>query len=366
MKRRPRRTRAINRTLIVAAIAALGAAGSITVARADTVAMSGVFGFQPDYAKLGLCPCPELKHPVMPWSVPTITRQIEQWANTADAINPTATKRALTYSLSTVGALDYIDQPDAKPIDVWAFGSPETPRKGRDRAEVAPQSRENVTFVVALYDPIADPMSRWNIYAAINERLSTHLHGYDDLDLANPHATYTAPDGSTTLYYAPEVLPMLKSWDWLLSDERMAELDAKYRPRVEAAYDRPVEVPVPSGPEPEALRDNDEEESWSDQKDSSLSEPLDDGESSSETDGGELSTQLESVDQPSTRSSQPHTAPQIEALDTSAPSKDSASSSGQSADDWPKTSSASGSPTAADDDQDAPTDSAESEGGDDE
>ena len=244
---RPSRKQLWDRTMAGMSVGVLAATGLFWAsdARADTVSMKGVLGYQPDYANLGLCPCKPLSHPVMPWSVPTITDRIEQWVETPDSVNPSSPKVALTYSLSTVGALEYLDQPGAKPVQVWAFGSPETPKRD-SRAKVAPESRESVHFVVALYDPIADPMRRWNLYAAINSRLSTHLHGYDDLDLSNPSATYTAPDGSTTLYYAPEVLPMLKWLDGRVTEERMAELDAKYRARIEAAYDRPVKVPAPS------------------------------------------------------------------------------------------------------------------------
>ncbi len=252
--------RQLRRRLMLVGFGGMLAVGSITagVAKADTVSMRGVMGFQPDYQSLGLCPCKPLSHPVMPWSVPTITKRISDWVETPDAVNLGAPKVALTYSLTTVGALDYVDSPGAKPVEVWAFGSPETPKRD-GRAKVAPESRESVHFVVALYDPIADPMLRWNLYAAINSRLSTHLHGYDDLDLSNPSATYTAPDGSTTLYYAPDVLPMLKWREKWTTPERMAELDTKYRPRVEAAYDRPVHVPAPNEPEPELA----EEETWS-------------------------------------------------------------------------------------------------------
>jgi len=364
MKRNPRRINGINRALVrtaaVVTLGALGAAGSIEIARADTVSMRGVMGFQPDYVNLGLCPCKPLSHPVMPWSVPTITDRIEQWANTPDSVNPSSPKVALTYSLSTVGALEYLDQPDAKPVEVWAFGSPETPRKtGRDKVAALSDvpGRKDVTFVVSLYDPIADPMKRWNLYAAINSRLSTHLHGYDELDLSNPSATYTAPDGSTTLYYAPEVLPMLKWREKWTTPERMAELDAKYRPRIEAAYDRPVHVPAPSEPEPELA----EEETWSEPEsgESDDAEPAQDGTPPSDT---EMSTARRSTD-----SQQEMTLSDSSENESLRP--ESATGSSNSTDSWGD--------TESDDDEDAEPsepdasdapsgDSDDNEGGDDE
>lgn len=287
--------RQLRRRLMLVGFGGMLAVGSITagVAKADTVSMRGVMGFQPDYQSLGLCPCKPLSHPVMPWSVPTITDRIEQWANTPDTVNPSSPKVALTYSLSTVGALEYLEEPDAKPVQVWAFGSPETPKRDSKRTVTVSEDRSTVTFVVSLYDPIADKMARWNLYAAINSRLSTHLTGYDDLDLSNPSATYTAPDGSTTLYYAPDVLPMLKWREKWTTSERMAELDAKYRPRVEAAYDRPVHVPAPNEPEPELA----EEETWSEPEsgESDDAEPAPDGTPASDT---EMSTARRSTDSP--------------------------------------------------------------------
>ena len=343
-----------------AAGAVLAGTGTGWVARADTVSMRGVLGFQPDYQSLGLCPCRPLNHPVMPWSVPSIKAEIAQWAETA-TVSPEP-KIALTYSLSTVGVLDYLEEPDAKRVEVWAFGSPETPRKG-DRREVT-ESRETVRFVVALYDPVADKMARWNIYAAINSRMSTHLKGYDNLDLSNPSATYTAPDGSTTLYFAPEVLPMLKWREPFTSPERMAELDAKYRPRIEAAYNRPVKVPAPEVEEPHAdqrdrLRADDgddavpavpedpqgggdvdvdtfpvgEAESGSDQRETSLDESLteeswsDGGESPNETDDGLSQTLSDADDNPSTTSKPPTGTP------VSSPDENSETDGSEAADD---------------------------------
>lgn len=230
------------RLAAIATLSALAAAGGITTARAETATMSGVLGFRPNYAALDLCPCTTISHPTMPWSVPTIANRIEQWADTSAA---TPEPRTLaTYSLSTVGAREYLERDDAKPLQVLAFGSPDTPRKDRDRKITAPEGTR-LTYHVALYDPIADPMARWNLLAAMNSRLSTHLRGYDDLDLDNPDAIYEK-DGVTTKYYAPETLPILQWRKGFTSPERMAELDARYRPRIEAAYDRPVRVPSPS------------------------------------------------------------------------------------------------------------------------
>lgn len=153
-------------------------------------------------------------------------------------------------------------------------------------------------------------------------------------------------DGSTTMYFAPDVLPMLKWREPFTSPERMAELDAKYRPRIEAAYDRPVEVPAPTEEEPDVdqwggLRADDgndavpavseetsgggavdvdphtvrETATGSDRRETSLDESLteeswsDDGESLNETDDGPSQTLSDADDNPSTTSKPPTGTP---------------------------------------------------------
>ena len=71
---RPSRKQLWDRTMAGMSVGVLAATGLFWAsdARADTVSMKGVLGYQPDYANLGLCPCKPLSHPVMPWSVANV------------------------------------------------------------------------------------------------------------------------------------------------------------------------------------------------------------------------------------------------------------------------------------------------------
>ncbi len=133
------------------------------------------------------------------------------------------------------------------------LGSPETPGntypyEGYKGGHGLPQTGnyDNVYFVVREYDGIADaPYDKFNFLALLNASVSTHLAGYEDLDLDNPDAVYVDPKtGAKTLYFRSDVLPILTRIDWLASDEQMAKLDALLRPLIDAAYRRPVVIPA--------------------------------------------------------------------------------------------------------------------------
>lgn len=267
-KLRPSRAQTLNRQLVAIAIGAILAAGGIASSRADTATMSGTFGVAPRYSTItGLCPCTSLRHSVMPTQrgLADMVASIGRWVATPAAASATPQpKRLVSFSASTQGATgwvrDHADEPATRDVEIVAIGSSETPGngwagRGHRGEEGLPTDQgavyDNVTFVVRQYDPIADRAANPNLWSRINEKMSTHVRGYDDIDLDDPDATYVDPvTGSTTKYFRSDVLPMLRWRQRFTSDERMAELDAKYRPRIEAAYDRPVNLEVgPSTPE---------------------------------------------------------------------------------------------------------------------
>ena len=135
------------------------------------------------------------------------------------------------------------------------IASPETPGNGNGLTgsdkksglppEFVSTDGGQVVFVVNQYDVAADRVDdRSNFYAVLNEWMSLSRHlDYEEVDLSSADATYFDPEtGSISYYYRADVLPMLKWRDWFTSDEKMAELDAKYRPLVEAGHDRPGTV----------------------------------------------------------------------------------------------------------------------------
>lgn len=223
--------------------------------------MSGTFGVAPNYSRMSLCPCVELKHSVMPTQrgLADMVKAINTWAAApVQAVAP-APRTLVTYSASTQAATgwirDNVDDPETREVRVVALGSSETPGNGwtgvgHKRESGLPTGEgavyDNVEFVVVQYDPVADKATNPNFWSRINEKMSTHTRGYDDIDLDDPDAVWTDPvTGSTTKYYRSDTLPMLRWRERFTSEERMAELDARYRPRIEKAYDRPVDLESP-------------------------------------------------------------------------------------------------------------------------
>lgn len=275
---RPRTTKKIDRLLLAGAIGALLAAGTMAQADAETATITGTFGVGPKWSTVqNLCPCESVQYSAWPsqggiaGGVQGLEQKLAQVG-----ISPSGIDRVVGYSLGSVVALGYIrDNPEEAQRVRWTLmGSPDTPEgrpsrgPGHRKQNGLPDGDwSNVEFVVKQYDPVTDIQARPNFLASINARLSVHTKGYDGIDLEAPDATYTDPrTGAVTKYYRTDVLPILKGWDWLLNDAQMAKLDAKYRPRVEKAYDRPVDledtddVETPElSEEPAEVSDSDEE-----------------------------------------------------------------------------------------------------------
>lgn len=227
---------------------------------AATATMAGMFNSAPKYTTItsdgqSLCPCRAISYDTSPGLIGIAdgVRALEPWIATTPG-----SKTVVAYSKGTHAALGWLrenaDELPAHRIEFVLLGSPETPGNGGWRVGHNLQSGlpptndfQNVTFVVRQYDSVADsPVNRFNFLAMINASFSTHLEGYDGLDLDNPDAVYVDPKtGATTLYFRTDLLPMLSWMDWFATPEQLAEWDATLRPLIEAAYARPVEIPDP-------------------------------------------------------------------------------------------------------------------------
>ncbi|WP_374158350.1 PE-PPE domain-containing protein [Mycobacterium sp. G7A2] len=135
---------------------------------------------------------------------------------------------------------------------IVTFGNPENKYGGDDRKNSyagLPEAQPYQHLDVAMqYDSVADRPTRWGWYSMINLTFARHLDYFDPIDINDPdNLVYQDADGSTYMLIKADVLPMLKWMDWFTTDERMAELDAKYRPLVERDYDRPDYIPQGEG-----------------------------------------------------------------------------------------------------------------------
>lgn len=291
---RPNRARSINRALVrtaaVVTLGALGAAGSIEIARADTITGEGVLMPRGTTAKQfggAFCRPTCVTVSSMPTSVRSQAAKLD--AAVMASTGPTV---VVLFSLSAVAGdgmvADWIADPATAPGPerVWIVttGNPLNRYGGtqRDRATAIPAEQPYRHLdVVNQYDSVADRPARWGWYSQQELSLSRHL-GYEDIDINDP-VNLVYRDGNTTYMLVPaKDLRQLRGLRFLrdiglVSEERYDEIDADRRAKIEADYDRPAYVEQGSGAdwangvEPEALRDNDEEESWS--------EPMDDGES---------------------------------------------------------------------------------------
>lgn len=80
-------------------------------------------------------------------------------------------------------------------------------------------------------------------YSAINTAFSRHFDYFTPTDINDPdNLIHRDADGTTYMLIKADVLPMLKWMAAFTPAERMAELDAKYRPLVERDYDPPEYV----------------------------------------------------------------------------------------------------------------------------
>lgn len=127
---------------------------------------------------------------------------------------------------------------------VVTFGNPENKfggDKGRNSHVGVPDGEPYQHLDVTMqYDSVADRPTRWGWYSTMNAAFARHTDYFQPSDINDPdNLIYRDPDGSTYMLIKADVLPMLKWRAWFTSDERMAELDAQYRPLIEADYDRP-------------------------------------------------------------------------------------------------------------------------------
>ncbi|MBB2989001.1 hypothetical protein FHR72_000458 [Mycolicibacterium iranicum] len=135
---------------------------------------------------------------------------------------------------------------------VVTYGNPENKFGGDDRKNsyaglpaVQPYAHLDVTMQ---YDSVADVPTRWGWYSRMNLAFAQHMAYFQDIDINDPdNLVYHDADGTTYMLIKADTLPMLKWMDPWLSDARMAELDAKYRPLIEKDYDRPDYAPQGEG-----------------------------------------------------------------------------------------------------------------------
>lgn len=393
MNRNPRRINRINRALVrtaaIVSISALGAAGGVTIARADTVlAVEGLMqrpgktatAFGGAFCQHG---CRSVNNPTS--LLTGFTNQargadrIEAEVAAALADPTTGTVTVIGWSLGAASIDTTEDRWQANPesapapgrVRLVTFGRPND--RDDDRQTAAPEYRIERLDVVMQYDKIADKPDRFGFYSWLNSAMAGSRHfDYFTADINDP-TNLVYRDGQTThMLIEADVLPLLRWRDWFTPDDRMAELDAKYRPLVEADYDRPAYVEQGpgadwgNGVEPETLRDN-EEESWSERSTESGSvepEPAAGGMSSALMDGESTSTaaRTRSHSSPNRSTTKPSgDDSESESTEVEPSEKDSESkpSTALSSDSEPNTAS-----TSPDDDQD--DDTAASEGGEDE
>ncbi|NVN48822.1 PE-PPE domain-containing protein [Mycolicibacterium hippocampi] len=238
-------------------------AGPPTIAEAATGTLVGLFGSAPKFSSVNnsgssVCPCRNIAYDFWPGQagIADGVSALDHWIDTTWGY-----KSVVAFSKGTHSVLGWIrenaDDRDAHSVRFLLLGSPETPGnnypyEGHKGGSGLPETGDydNVTFVVRQYDGVADaPWDKFNLLALLNASFSTHLSGYDELDLDNPDAVFVDPvTGASTLYFRTDVLPILAPIDWLTTDETMAQLDALLRPLIEAAYRRPVTIPDASAP----------------------------------------------------------------------------------------------------------------------
>lgn len=190
----------------------------------------------------------------------TVTRKITSQQIQA-AVDSTPGDLILAgYSVGGAGMYDRLREWERNPslapdpdriVLIVTFGNPENKFGGQNRNNVgvglpAYQPYDHLD-VVAQYDGVADNPTRFGFYSYINSAFSRHFSYFDGLDINDPD-NLVYQEGNTTYMLIPaETLPMLQWVRPFVSAERMAELDAKYRPLVERDYDRPAYVPQGEG-----------------------------------------------------------------------------------------------------------------------
>ncbi|MDA2892281.1 PE-PPE domain-containing protein [Mycolicibacterium sp. BiH015] len=154
---------------------------------------------------------------------------------------------------------------------VVTYGNPENKFGGDDRKNYyagLPASQPYQHLDVTMqYDSVADVPTRFGWYSQMNIAFGRHLAYFQDVDINDPdNLVYRDEDGSTYMLIKADTLPMLAWMDPWITDERMAELDAKYRPLIEKDYDRPAYVPQGEGADwgngnpPPSIDDDDDDD----------------------------------------------------------------------------------------------------------
>ncbi|MDG4667348.1 PE-PPE domain-containing protein [Mycobacterium sp. 236(2023)] len=202
----------------------------------------------------------------------TIYDRLREWANTpASAPDPGRVSLVVTY------------------------GNPENKFGGDDRknsyAGLPVEQPYQHLDVTMQYDSVADSPTRWGWYSSMNNAFAQHVAYFEDVDINDPdNLVYRDGDGSTYMLIEADVLPMLKWMEPWVSDEKMAELDAKYRPLIEKDYDRPAYVPQGEGADwgngnpPPAIDDDDNDDGDADDVSRMRARVTPDAESSDEGD----------------------------------------------------------------------------------
>ncbi|MGB2921755.1 MAG: PE-PPE domain-containing protein [Mycobacterium sp.] len=156
------------------------------------------------------------------------------------------------YSLGAAGVYDgmrkWESNPDLAPapervVLIVTYGNPENKFGGNDRTDPgaglpAVQPYQHLD-VVAQYDTVADTPTRFNFYSLLNIGFSRHFAYFEDMDVNDPDNLIYQEGNTTYMLIEADTLPMLRWVEPFVSDQRMAELDARYRPLVESGYDRP-------------------------------------------------------------------------------------------------------------------------------
>ena len=157
------------------------------------------------------------------------------------------------YSLGASGVYNRLREWERNPelapdpervVLIVTYGNPENKFGGnqRDRSGTglpAEQPYEHLDVVVQ-YDGVADRPTRFGFYSLINSASSRHFTYFeDDIDINDPGNLVYREGNTTYMLIEAEPLPMLRWVEPFVSDERLAELDARYRPLVERDYDRP-------------------------------------------------------------------------------------------------------------------------------
>lgn len=185
----------------------------------------------------------------IPTSVERSRQQLDAGVRQALANDPTGKVITLSWSLggaaTTEMVIDWLEDPENAPdpdrVFFITFGSPYNAVGGSQRNEdrdLPPVVTYQGLEVISQYDSVADTPDRRGWYSRMNLTFARH-DAYFPADINDPkHRVWTDENGVTYMLIEADVLPMLKWRDWFTSDERMAELDAKYRPLIEADYDR--------------------------------------------------------------------------------------------------------------------------------